>query len=275
MKILHQHALLFLFIVFILSGCAQQMQLVVLHTNDTHSRIEPLPETDRTAPGMGGVVRRATYIDGVRKENKNVLLFDAGDFLQGTPYFNLFKGEVEVEAMNRMGYDAATLGNHEFDYGLEVLEKVVREASFPIVSSNYDFSNTSLAGLIPPYLILKKRGVRIGVMGINIQPRGLIAEAHYKGMKFLDPVKTANEMAVKLREEYRCDMVICLSHLGYIADRRLAESTRHIDLIIGGHSHTHMKQPAVLKNLDDKDVVVFQTNGRGVHVGRLDVQLSK
>lgn len=275
MKILHQHALFFLFIVFILSGCAQQMQLVVLHTNDTHSRIEPLPETDRTAPGMGGVVRRATYIDGVRKENKNVLLFDAGDFLQGTPYFNLFKGEVEVEAMNRMGYDAATLGNHEFDYGLEVLEKVVREASFPIVSSNYDFSDTPLAGLIPPYLILKQRGVRIGVMGINIQPRGLIAAEHYKGMKFLDPVKTANEMAVKLREEYRCDMVICLSHLGYIADRRLAESSRHIDLIIGGHSHTHMKQPAVLKNLDDKDVVVFQTNGRGVHVGRLDIQLSK
>ncbi|SRR5690554_2052799 len=275
MKILHQQTLFFLLIVFILSGCAQQIQLVVLHTNDTHSRIEPLPETDRTAPGMGGVVRRATYIDGVRKENKNVLLFDAGDFLQGTPYFNLFKGEVEVEAMNMMGYDAATLGNHEFDYGLDVLEKVVREASFPIVSSNYDFSDTPLAGLIPPYLILKKRGARIGVMGINIQPRGLIAAEHYKGMKFLDPVKTANEMAVKLREEYRCDMVICLSHLGYIQDRRLAESSRHIDLIIGGHSHTHMKQPAVLKNLDNKEVVVFQTNGRGVHMGRLDVQLSK
>ncbi len=275
MKTLQRHALFFLIIVFFLSGCAQQMHLVVLHTNDTHSRIEPLPETDRTAPGMGGVIRRATYIDGVRKENKNVLLFDAGDFLQGTPYFNLFKGEVEVEAMNRMGYDAATLGNHEFDYGLEVLEKVVREASFPIVSSNYDFSDTPLAGLIPPYLILKKRGIRIGVMGINIQPRGLIAAEHYKGMKFLDPVKTANEMAVKLREEYQCDMVICLSHLGYIPDRRLAESSRHIDLIIGGHSHTHMKQPVTLKNLDNKEVVVFQTNGRGVHVGRLDVQLSK
>src|SRR5690554_4603601 len=141
-----------------------QKELVILHTNDTHSRIEPLPDTDRNFPGKGGVVRRATYIDQVRKENKNVLLFDAGDFLQGTPYFNLFKGEIEVEAMNQMGYDAATLGNHEFDYGLE---KVVRAADFPLVSSNYDFSDTPLAGMILPYLILKKGGVRVGVMGIN------------------------------------------------------------------------------------------------------------
>lgn len=258
----------------LLYGCAQP-RLVVLHTNDTHSRIEPLPETDRTAPGMGGVARRATYIEGVRKENKNVLLFDAGDFLQGTPYFNLFKGEIEVEAMNRMKYDAVTLGNHEFDYGLEVLEQVVRNAEFPIVSSNYDFTNTPLAGMLPPYIILKKGGTRVGVMGINIQPRGLIAASHYKGMKFMDPVKTANEVAAKLREEYRCDVVICLSHLGYGADRKLAESSRNIDIIIGGHSHTHMEEPAVLTNLDSKEVVVFQTNGRGVHVGRLDVELER
>lgn len=265
---------LLLLVAIILTGCAQK-QLVILHTNDTHSRVEPLPETDRTAPGMGGVARRATYIDGARKENKQVLLFDAGDFLQGTPYFNLFKGEVEVKAMNQMKYDAATLGNHEFDYGLEVLEEVVRAAEFPIVSSNYDFSDTPLAGMIPPYLVLKKGGVRVGVMGINIQPRGLIAAEHYKGMKFLDPVQTANEMAILLREEHGCDLVICLSHLGYVPDRKLAEASRHIDLIIGGHSHTHMKEPAVLMNLDNKEVVVFQTNGRGVHVGRLDVQLKK
>lgn len=273
MKASRQPILLIL-IAVILSGCAQK-QLVILHTNDTHSRIEPLPETDRTAPGMGGVVRRANYIDGVRKENKHVLLFDAGDFLQGTPYFNLFKGEVEVRTMNRMKYDAATLGNHEFDYGWEVLEKVVQAAEFPIVSSNYDFSATPLAGMIPPYLILKKGGVRVGVIGINIQPRGLIAAEHYKGMKFLDPVQTANALAAKLREEHACDVIICLSHLGYQPDRKLAEASRHIDLIIGGHSHTHMNEPAVLMNLDNKEVVVFQTNGRGVHVGRLDVQLQK
>lgn len=252
-----------------------QKNLVILHTNDTHSRIEPLPETDRTSPGKSGVVRRAELIDQIRKENKNVLLFDAGDFLQGTPYFNLFKGEVEVKAMNLMGYDAATLGNHEFDYGLEILEKVVREANFPIVSSNYDFSQTALKNLIKPFIILKKDGVRIGVIGINIQPRGLIAAGNYEGMKFLDPVKTANEMAELLTTKYKCDMIVCLSHLGYNADLNLAESTRGIDLIVGGHSHTYMKEPAIRKNLDNKEVTIFQTNGRGVYVGRLDIELKK
>lgn len=252
-----------------------QKNLVILHTNDTHSRIEPLPKTDRTSPGKSGVVRRAELIDQIRKENKNVLLFDAGDFLQGTPYFNLFKGEVEVKAMNLMGYDAATLGNHEFDYGLEILEKVVREANFPIVSSNYDFSQTALKNLIKPFIILKKDGVRIGVIGINIQPRGLIATGNYEGMKFLDPVKTANEMAELLTTKYKCDMIVCLSHLGYNADLNLAESTRGIDLIVGGHSHTYMKEPAIRKNLDNKEVTIFQTNGRGVYVGRLDIELKK
>ena len=252
-----------------------QKKIVILHTNDTHSRIEPLPETDRTAPGKGGVVRRAAYIAQMRKDNKNVLLFDAGDFLQGTPYFNLFKGEVEVEAMNRMKYDAATLGNHEFDYGLGVLEEVVRKARFPIVTSNYDFSQTGLAGLVKPYVVLKKDGVKIGVIGLGVQPKGLIAAENYKGMKYLDPVKTANELAQKLRTEYKCDMVVCLSHLGYTQDLPLAEKTRNIDLIIGGHSHTYMKEPEIRKNADGKDVMIYQTNGRGVFTGRIDVELEK
>ena len=177
--------------------------------------------------------------------------------------------------MNLMKYDAATLGNHEFDYGLEVLEKVVRAAHFPIVSTNYDFSETTMAGLIRPYLILKKGGVRVGVMGINIQPRGLIAADHYKGMKYLDPVTSANEMAKRLRQEHRCDLVVCLSHLGYTADRELAAKTRGIDLILGGHSHTHMTEPAVVNDLDNNEVVIFQTSGRGVNVGRIDVRLSR
>ncbi len=252
-----------------------QKSIVILHTNDTHSRIEPVPESDRIAGNKGGVVRRMNYIEQVRKENKNVLLFDAGDFLQGTPYFNLFKGEVETEAMNLMRYDAATLGNHEFDYGLETLEKVVRRAKFPIISSNYDFSGTPLNNLIKPYLILKKDGVRIGVIAINIQPRGLIASGNYEGMKFLPPERVANELALKLKTTGRCDMVICLSHLGYSADKRLAGQTRNIDIIIGGHTHTHMKTPDMLKNIDNKDVMVFQTAGRGIHVGRIDVELEK
>ncbi len=261
-------------VLFTLFGCTQK-QLVILHTNDTHSRIEPIPVSDLSTPGLGGVVRRANYIDEVRRENRQVLLLDAGDFLQGTPYFNLFKGKVEVETMNLMKYDAATLGNHEFDYGLEVLEKVVRAAHFPIVSTNYDFSETTMAGLIRPYLILKKGGVRVGVMGINIQPRGLIAADHYKGMKYLDPVTSANEMAKRLRQEHRCDLVVCLSHLGYTADRELAAKTRGIDLILGGHSHTHMTEPAVVNDLDNNEVVIFQTSGRGVNVGRIDVRLSR
>ena len=252
-----------------------QKSIVILHTNDTHSRIEPIPESDRIAGNKGGVVRRMNYIEQVRKENKNVLLFDAGDFLQGTPYFNLFKGEVETEAMNMMRYDAVTLGNHEFDYGLEALEKVVRRAKFPIISSNYDFSGTPLNNLIKPYLIFKKDGVKIGVIGINIQPKGLIASGNYDGMKFLQPERVANELALKLKTTDRCDMVICLSHLGYTADKRLVEQTRNIDIVIGGHSHTNMKTPDMLKNIDNKDVMVFQTAGRGIYVGRIDVELEK
>ena len=252
-----------------------QKSIVILHTNDTHSRIEPIPESDRIAGNKGGVVRRMNYIEQVRKENKNVLLFDAGDFLQGTPYFNLFKGEVETEAMNMMRYDAVTLGNHEFDYGLEALEKVVRRAKFPIISSNYDFSGTPLNNLIKPYLIFKKDGVKIGVIAINIQPKGLIASGNYDGMKFLQPERVANELALKLKTTDRCDMVICLSHLGYTADKRLVGQTRNIDIIIGGHSHTHMKTPDILKNIDNKNVMVFQTAGRGIYVGRIDVELEK
>ena len=250
-----------------------QKNIVILHTNDTHSRIEPLPESDRTAPGKGGVERRATYIEQVRKEHPHVLLFDAGDFLQGTPYFNLFKGKVEVEAMNMMQYDAVTLGNHEFDYGQEVLEKVVRAACFPIVSSNYDFSQTPLSGIIEPYLILKRGGVKIGVIGINIRPAGLISSANYKGMKFLDPATTANALAEQLRTRHKCDIIICLSHLGYLPDTRLAESTRHIDLILGGHSHTYMKEPEVRRNLDNREVMIYQTAGRGVYVGKIEMEL--
>jgi len=250
-----------------------QKKIVILHTNDTHSRIEPLPETDRTAGGKGGVVRRASYVDKMRKENKNVLLLDAGDFLQGTPYFNLFKGDVEVKAMNLMKYDAATLGNHEFDYGLAVLEEIIRKANFPIITSNYDFSETALAGLVKPYIVLKKDGMRIGIIGICVQPQGLIAVENYKGMKFLDPVKSANELAEQLRLQHKCDMVICLSHLGYQQDLTLAESTRNIDLIIGGHSHTYMKEPEICENLDHKKVMIYQTNGRGIYVGKIDVEL--
>ena len=253
----------------------QAQHLILLHTNDTHSRIEPLPETDKYNPDLGGVVRRAAYVDKMRSENKNVLLFDAGDFLQGTPYFNMFKGEVEIEAMNLLKYDAATLGNHEFDYGMDVLVNIVKKAKFPIVCTNYDFSDTEIADIIKPYLIINKDGVKIGIVGANVSPVGLIASTNYKGMKFLSPTPVINKTAEMLRNDLKCDMVICLSHLGIQNDLELAENSRNIDLIIGGHSHTFMSKPSIRNNLDGKEVMVFQTNGRGVFVGRIDVELEK
>ncbi len=267
----------FLLILFLSFGTFVfgQKEIVILHTNDSHSRIEPVPETDKTHPDKGGVIRRMNFVEQMRKEKENVLLLDAGDFLQGTPYFNLFKGEVEIEAMNLLGYNAATLGNHEFDYGMEVLENVVRKADFPILSSNYDFSDTPLHGLIHPYTIVNKDGLRIGILALGINPKGLIATDNYKGMKFLAPLETANNIAAQLKNQKKCDFVICLSHLGYEADMRLAPQTKNIDIIIGGHSHWHMEKPSVVKNIDNKDVTIFQTAGRGVVVGQINVELEK
>lgn len=253
----------------------QAQQIVILHTNDTHSRIEPVPETDKYNPNLGGVIRRAAYVDKVRNENKNVLLFDAGDFLQGTPYFNLFKGEVEIEAMNLLKYDAITLGNHEFDYGMDVLIDIVKKAEFPIVCTNYDFSDTEIADIIKPYHIIYKEGVKIGILGANIDPYGLVASTHYEGVKFLPLTETINQAAAMLRNELNCDMVIVLSHTGILTELELAENSKNIDIIIGGHSHTFMSEPSIRNNLDGKEVTIFQTNGRGVYVGRIDVDIEK
>lgn len=266
-----------LLLVFIITGFSLfgQKKITILHTNDTHSRIEPIPETDKNAPDKGGALRRAKYIEQVRQENKNVILIDAGDFLQGTPYYNLFEGKVETEVMNMMKYDVATLGNHEFDYGLEGLKKVVDWAKFPIISSNYDFSGTPLKDVFDPYLILKRDGVKIGIIGVNVQPKGLIATDNYAGMIFLDPIETVNHYAQKLKTIDRCDLIIVLSHLGYTSDKKLAEASQNVDMIIGGHSHTYMKEPDRIKNAANKDVMVYQTSGRGVYVGRIDVELEK
>lgn len=257
------------------ASALQAQNLILLHTNDTHSRIEPVPETDKYNPNLGGVIRRAAYVEKMRNEHENVLLFDAGDFLQGTPYFNMFKGEVEVEAMNMLKYDAVTLGNHEFDYGMDVLVNLVKKADFPIVCTNYDFSETEIADIIKPYHIIYKDGVKIGIVGANIDPKGLVASTHYEGMKFLLPTETINKTAEMLRNDYKVDMVICLSHMGIQNELKLAENSRNIDIIIGGHSHTFMQKPSIRNNLDGKEVLVFQTNGRGVYVGRIDVEINK
>ncbi len=263
-------------ILFLFAGTGIRAQhekkhLVILHVNDTHSRIEPLPATDSRNPDQGGVIRVSAYIDSVRRENPLTLVFHAGDYVQGTPYFNIFKGEVEIALMNQARFDAACIGNHEFDYGFPVMKDMFRQARFPIIASNYDFSQTPLKGLTKDFLIIKKKGLKIGVLGIGVDPDGLIAKANYEGMRFLSPVETANKIALYLKEKQKCNLVVCLSHLGYQSDLELAPKTRNIDVIIGGHSHTFLTNPYQSINSEGKEVIITQMGKNGIYVGRLDI----
>jgi len=266
-----------LFILFIVFSTAiyAQKKIIVLATNDTHSRIEALPFTDKYTPGMGGVEARAAFIDEVRKQNSHVLLFDAGDFVQGTPYFNLFHGRVEAKAMNLMKYDAATLGNHEFDYGLDTLKMIIEKLDFPIVNCNYDFSNTVLKDRVKPYVILKKNGLKIGVFGVGVDPEGLIQKSRYGDMVFKPVESSVNFYSKILKESKKCDLVICLSHIGYADDIKLAEQSKYIDIIIGGHSHTYMEKPDIRKNAEGKDVIIFQTGKNGAYINKFEVEFEK
>jgi 5'-nucleotidase len=272
---------LFLFICSFYLQAQETKKLVILHHNDTHSRIEPLPENASKYPNMGGVIRQNAYVEEVRKENKNMLLFHCGDFVQGTPYFNLFKGQAEIACMNFMKYDAACLGNHEFDYGLEILANMVKAAQFPIITTNLDFTGTVLEGLTKKYLILHRNGLTIGIIGLTISPKGLVAQANYKGMKYLDPIHSANETAAYLKEKAGCDLVICLSHLGYfpaedrVGDITLAKESRNIDIILGGHTHTFLRFADRRLNLDGNEVIINQVGDRGIYMGRLDVVMEK
>lgn len=252
-----------------------QKKIVILGTNDTHSRIEPIPENDKSYGGMGGVVAREAFIEEIRKQNNNVLLFDAGDFVQGTPYFNLFHGRVEAQAMNLMKYDAGTLGNHEFDYGLDTLKMIVKKLNFPILNCNYDFSNTVLKDDIKPYIILKRFGLKIGVLGVGVDPEGLVQKNKYEGMEFKPAISSVNFYAKILKDSKKCDLVVCLSHLGYNDDIKLAEQSKNVDIIIGGHSHTYMEKPDMRTNLDGKEVLIFQTGKSGAYVNKIEVELDK
>lgn len=269
-----RNILLFSFL-FIGLMVGAQKKIVILGTNDTHSRIEPIPENDRNYGGMGGVVAREAFIDGIRKQNQNVLLFDAGDFVQGTPYFNLFHGRVEAQAMNLMKYDAGTLGNHEFDYGLDSLKMIVKKLNFPILNCNYDFSETVLKDDIKPYVILKRFGLKIGVLGVGVDPEGLIQKNKYEGMLFKPAISSVNFYAKILKDSKKCDLVVCLSHLGYNDDIKLAEQSKNVDIIIGGHSHTYMEKPDMRTNLDGKEVLIFQTGKSGAYVNKIEVELDK
>ena len=256
-------------------------QLVILQTSDTHSRIEPIAvnAADRYA-SMGGTVRRATFIKEARKINPNLLLFDCGDISQGTPYYNLFQGEVEVKMMNLMGYDAMTIGNHEFDFGLENMARLFRMANFPVVCSNYDVTGTVLEGLVKPYTTFNRNGLKIGVFGLAPKMEGLVQADKCEGVVYNDPIEAAQKMADLLKNEEGCDVVICLSHLGYQlknapCDEELAQKTNHIDAILGGHTHTFMKEPAVYLNKDGRNVSVMHTGKSGIYVGMLKLTLAE
>jgi len=251
-------------------------RLTVLHTNDMHSRIEPFPDNGGEWANMGGMARRATLIEQVRQQEPHVLLLDSGDVFQGTPYFNFFGGELEFKLMSQMRYDACTLGNHDFDNGLEGLKKQLPNATFPFLIANYDFSQTILAGAFKPYKVFEKAGHRIGVFGIGIEMAGLVSDRNYGATKYLDPVATAKTMVAQLRGPERCDMVICLSHLGYkyesakIDDQKLAAQVGGIDLILGGHTHTFMKEPEPIDSPGGHRTLINQVGWSGINLGRLD-----
>lgn len=252
------------------------VKITILHTNDVHSRIEPFPMDGSTLQGRGGVARRSTLIQQIRAEEPHVLLFDAGDFFQGTPYFNLFDGQLELELMSKLGYDAATFGNHEFDNGLQGLLKHFDKANFPFVSSNYDFTGTVLERKINEYLIFQRGGVKIGVFAVGVDLEGLVDPNSYKGVTITDPIAVAEQYTRFLKNDLQCDLIICLSHLGYsyenekVSDLKLAAHSRHIDLIIGGHTHTFLERPTEVRNLDGHITLVNQTGRSGVYLGRLD-----
>ncbi len=258
-----------------------QKKLVILHTNDTHSCVMPLNPNlaDTAMADRGGYLRRVAMIKEERKQDPDLLLFDSGDFSQGSPYYTLFKGDVEVGLMNEMKYDAATIGNHEFDFGLDNMVRLFKMAKFPIVCSNYDFTGTELAQIVKPYVILKRKGLKIGVFGVCPEMAGLVSEANYGCLKYLDPIQKANETAELLKKKEKCDVVICLSHLGWdidgIDDTELVPGTRNIDLVLGGHSHTYFKNLEYLKNLDGQDVPIDQNGKSAIWVGKITLDIVK
>ncbi|MEZ4896434.1 MAG: metallophosphatase [Saprospiraceae bacterium] len=263
------------------AGQPEIMKLTLLHTNDVHSRIDPFPMDGSRNQGQGGAARRAAMIAAIRREESQVLLVDAGDIFQGTPYFNFYGGELEMTLMSDMGYDAGTIGNHDFDAGVEGLAKQMPHANFPLLSANYDFSDTPMEGLVKPYQVFVREEVRIGVFGLGIELKGLVPDKLYGATQYLEPLAEANRMAEHLVRNEKCDLVICLSHLGYryreskVSDQILADRSEHIDIIIGGHTHTFMDKPETRNNRVGKPVVINQVGWAGLILGKLDIYLEK
>jgi 5'-nucleotidase len=258
-------------------------KITILHTNDTHSHIDPFPDDDPKNPNQGGAARRSVIVEKIRSEEENVLLLDAGDIFQGTPYFNYYGGELEFKIMSMMKYDLATLGNHDFDNGIDGFYSQLPHAKFDFVSANYDFKNTLLDGIVKPYKVLKKAGLKIGVFGLGVELEGLVDKKLYKETVYNNPVDVAKDVVRQLKEVEKCDLVICLSHLGFkyknepekVCDILLAQQTKDIDLIIGGHTHTFLDKPVIEKNSEGKEVLINQVGCYGINLGRIDFYFSK
>ena len=260
----------------------KEKKITILHTNDVHSHIDPFPENHPRNPSMGGVAKRANIIEQIRKEEANVLLLDAGDIFQGTPYFNYYGGELEFKLMSIMKYDLATLGNHDFDNGIDGFYAQLPHANFEFVSANYDFKNTELNGIVKPYKTFIKDGIKIGVFGLGIELEGLVEKKLYKETKYNNPIEVATDITKTLKETEKCNLIICLSHLGFdyknekdkASDLKLAAATQDIDLIIGGHTHTFLDKPVIKTNKVGKQVVINQVGAYGINLGRIDFYLS-
>ena len=262
------------------ADASDAVRITILH--DMHSRVEPFPSDGRKNGGLGGMARRATLIKKIKEQEKNVLLFDAGDIVQGTPYFNFFGGEVELKLMSQMGYDASTLGNHDFDNGIDGLEKMLPFAKFPYLIANYDFSGESgLKNAFQPYKIFEKQGIKIGVFGLGIELKGLVLDKNFGATKYIDPVGVAKEMVQTLKSK-NCEIIVCLSHLGYkyenepkISDVALAQKVEGIDLIIGGHTHTFLDKPEKVTHASGHTTLINQVGWAGIRLGRVDFVLEK
>jgi 5'-nucleotidase len=260
-------------------GNNKDIKLTILHTNDMHSHIHPF--TSGRNKGLGGIAQRAALIKQIRKQEEHVLLLDAGDIFQGTPYFNFYGGELEFKLMSEMKYDAVTLGNHDFDNGLKGLKKQLPHANFPFLIANYDFSDTILNDTFKPYKVFRKGDLKIGVFGIGIELEGLVPKKLYQKTVYQDPIEKANYYASLLKQKKRCDLVICLSHLGFkyktnkLSDMQLAKQTKNIDLIIGGHTHTFLKKPVKQLNLEKREVLINQVGWAGINIGKIDFHFSQ
>ena len=279
---LRKTVVLYMLLLFTAVGAYAQKHLEVLHTNDTHSCIMPLNPNlaDTAVAGRGGFLRRVAMIKEERAKNPDLLLIDSGDFSQGSPFYTMFKGDVEIGLMNLMGYDAATIGNHEFDFGMENMARIFKMAKFPIVCANYDFTGTCVEGLVKPYVIIKRNGLKIGLFGLSPQLEGLVDLSKCKGVTYLDPIEVGNRVAAELKHDKKCDVVICVSHLGWLrpdemGDQKLLASSKDIDLVLGGHSHSYFKALRYVNNANGKAVPVDQNGKNAMYVGKLTLSFDK